>query len=315
MAGFQTGGGDSMSFQLFLAVLAGAAFSLIAVAYRSNSARGAAPAFAAVGMGVAGVAWFALRSFWGSDAPGFDAPGLVWGWGLLNGLAQGFAVYLYRVGLRHGPLGPIWCAGNLTFVTPAVFAACFLGESMNAWQGAGMAAAFLCVVVSSVGHGEEPGAKGAHRATALQRLLYGGVLLGLGALTGLVGVGLKHMSVTLRDGVALNPHYNDCFMLGMYAMLTVCVGAEAWKSGRPAMRPVLLVRNGLLAGFGSVVGMVLTARVSDMPGGTGFAVVSVSTVLGGALITSFVFGEKRNPAWYATLALAVAAVLLFNKAG
>jgi drug/metabolite transporter (DMT)-like permease len=304
-----------MSIELLLAVVAGAAFSLIALAYRSNSAQGVAPAFAAIGFGLGGLAWFGLRSFYGSDAPGLGAPGLVWVWGLLVGLSQGALIYLYRVGLQHGPLGPLWCAGSLTFVSPAIFSAFFLREQLNGWQRAGMAAAFLCVVVSSLGHGEEPAAAGTRRATAGQRLLFGALLLAMVFLTGLLGVVLKHMAVTLRAGAPLNPRYNDCFMLGMYASLTVCVLAEIWKSARPAARPKLLIRNALLAGVGSVVGMVLTARVSDMAGGIGFALISVSCVLAGALVTSFVFGEKRNPAWYATLVLAVAAVLLFNMAG
>jgi drug/metabolite transporter (DMT)-like permease len=303
-----------MTFQLLLAVLAGFSFSLIAVAYRSNSARGIPPAFAAVGMGLAGVLWFGYRSFAGADAPGPGAPAMVWVWGAVNGLAQGFAVYLYRVGLRHGPLGPVWCAGNLTFVTPALYAVLLLSESLSGLQTAGMLCAFLCVAVSSMGHGEEPGPNGAARATAAQRLVYGGVLLALVFLTGLVGVGLKHMTATIRDGAPLNPRYNDCFMLGMYAVLTVCVLAEAVKHGGPRVSRFRLALTGLTAGVGSVGGMVLTSKVSGLPGGVGFAVISVSAVMAGALITSFGFHEKRGRAWYATLVFAVASVILFNLA-
>ena len=303
-----------MTVQLLLAMLAGLSFSLIAIAYRSNSARGIPPSFAAVGMGLAGVLWFGFRSFSGAGAPGWDAPALVWIWGAINGLAQGFSVYLYRVGLRHGPLGPVWCAGNLTFVTPALYAVALLNEALIPLQMAGMAAAFLCVAVSSMGHGEEPGPRGVARASARQRLLYGGVLLGLVFLTGLVGVGLKHMTVAVQGGVPLNPRYNDCFMLGMYIVFSVCVLGESLKFGRPAASWKRLGVNGLIGGVGSVGGMVLTSKVSALPGGIGFAVVSVSSVLAGALITSFGFHEKRGRAWYATLALAVLSVVLFNLA-
>ena len=299
-----------MTIQVILAVASGLAFSLVAVAYRSNSARGVPPAFAALGMGLAGTLWFGYRSFAAAGAPGLHAPGLVWAWGIANGLAQTAVVYLYRVGLRHGPLAPVWCAGNLTFVTPVLYAMAMLGEWPSARQAAGMGAAFLCVVVSSLGHGEEPGTDGPHRATPAQRLLYGGVLLGMVLLTGLLGVGLKHLAAVTRGGVPLNPLYNDCFMLGMYAVLTVGVAAEVWRFGRPAASMGRLAANGLIAGTGSVVGMALTAVVSDTPGGVAFAVISVSAVLGGALITSFGFREKRGPAWYATLALAVAAIIL-----
>lgn len=301
-----------MSIQLLLAVLAGLSFSLIAIAYRSNSARGIPPAFVAVGMGFAGLIWFGLRSFAGAHAPGPDAPAFVWIWGCINGLAQGLAVYLFRVGLKHGPMGPLWCAANLTFITPALFAIFMLGEALNGFQLGGMAAAFLCVVVSSLGHGEEPAPNGVVRATAGQRLLYGGMLLVMILATGLVGVALKHMAATVREGAPLNPLYNDCFMLGMYGVLTICVAVESWRYGRPAKDVGRVVLNGVIGGVGSVVGMILTAKVSDLPGGVGFAVLSVSAVLGGALITSFGFHEKRGRAWYATLVLAVLSVVLFN---
>lgn len=304
-----------MSFQLILALLAGLFFSLIALAYRLNAARGVPPAFAALVMGAAGILWFGVRSFAGADAPGWDAPAMVWIWGAVNGLAQAFTVHLYRVGLRHGPLAPLWCAGNLTFVTPALYAILLLSEPLSGMQMAGMAAAFLCVTVSSMGHGEEPGpAGGAARASFRQRLFYGSILLTLTLLTGLVGVALKHMTATFQQGVPLNPRYNDCFMLGMYFAMTLCLLDMIRKHGRPSISWARLTLNGSIGGVGSVVGMVLTAKVSDLPGGVGFAVLSVSSVLGGALITSFGFHEKRGRAWYATLALAVLSVVLFNMA-
>jgi drug/metabolite transporter (DMT)-like permease len=301
-----------MTFDLCLALAAGVAFSLIAIAYRSNAALGFPPAFAALGMGVAGTLWFGFRSFWGEHAPGPEAPALVWAVGMVCGAAQGMLVFLYRIGLRRGPLAPLWCAGNLAFVTPAIYSLTVLGDRLNPLQAAGMGAAFLCVAVSSLGHGEEPGSTGPQRATPVQRLLYGCVLLAMVLLTGLVGAGLRHMAVTKSGGVPLNPLYNDCFLMGLYAALMICAIVETWRHGYPRANAGRVTRNGLIAGTGSVVGMVLTAVVSDMPGAIGFAAISVSSVLAGALITSFGFHERRGPAWYATLALAVAAVLLFN---
>ncbi len=58
--------------------------------------------------------------------------------------------------------------------------------------------------------------------------------------------------------------------------------------------------------------MTLTGVVSRLPGGIGFAVIAVASVVAGSLITSFGFGERRTPAWWATVGLAVLAVLLFN---
>lgn len=304
-----------MPIQLMIALAAGLAFSLIAVAYRSNAARSVPPCFVGAGMGLAGALWFGFRSFAGAAAPGPEAPALVWGWGVANGAAQGIVVWLYREGMRRGPLGPVWCAGNLTFVTPAIVSVGLLGERLSGLQMAGMAAAFLCVTVSSLGHGEEPGEGGVRRATAGQRLVYGSILLGLVLLTGLVGVALKHMAAVARDGAPLNPRFNDCFMLGMYGVLLAVTGTEVWRHGFPKTGAGRVGWNGLMASTGSVLGMVLTARISGLPGGVGFAVIAVASVLGGALITAFVFRDRRGPAWYATLLLAVASVVLFNLAG
>jgi drug/metabolite transporter (DMT)-like permease len=302
-----------MTALLVEAIVAGVAFSLIALAYRSGAARGVPPSFAAMGMGLAGTFWFGWRSFAGTEAPGWDAPAVVWVWGLVNGLAQGGAVRLFRAGFKHGPLAPVWCAANLTFVTPALFAVGLMGERLIGLQWAGMAAACGCVVVSAAGHGEEPGEGHPHRAVPRERLLYGGILLGLILLTGLVGVALKHMTVLQRNGIPMNPRWNDCFMLSLYGALLVTVFGESLRHGRPAGVAVgWLAGNGLLAAFGSIAGMTLTARVSRLPGGMGFAAIGVATVLIGVLIGALGFGEKRGPAWYATVALAVAAVILFK---
>lgn len=293
-----------------LAVVAGVAFSAIAWAYRSGAAHGIATCFAAVGMGLAGVLWFSVRSFLGPDAPGLEAPPLVWVLGLTNGLAQGCVVYLIRVGLRYGPMAPLWCASSLIFVTPAVYSVWRLGDRLNGFQVAGMTAVMVCVVTASLGRQED----GAPRTTGpKQKLAYLGMLAVLVLLNGLGGAMLKYMAATEWRGVPLNPLFNNCFMLGVYGALLVWVGMEAARHGRPTAGVGRVAVYAVVAGVGSVVGMALTSLVSRLSGGTGFAIIAVSAVLSGSLITSFGFGERRGKAWWTTVALAVAAVILFSR--
>ncbi len=301
-----------MTESVVLAVVAGMAFSAIAWAYRAGAAHGIATCFAAVGMGLAGVLWFGVRSFLGADAPGLEAPPLVWYWGVANGLAQGYIVYLFRIGLQHGPLAPLWCASSLMFVTPAVYAVGLLGERLNGFQIAGMLAAFACVVAASLGQRED----NAPRATGLkQKLAYLVMLVVLMVLNGLGGAILKYMAATEWHGAPLNPRFNNCYMLGVYGALLVWVGTAAIRTGRPAAGLGRVTGYATLAGAGSVIGMALTSLVSRLAGGTGFAIIAVSAVLTGSLITSFGFQERRGRAWWATVALAVAAVILFNRGG
>jgi uncharacterized membrane protein len=300
-----------MTLHLLMAMAAGLAFSLIAVAYRACSARGIAPCFPAMGMGLAGMIVFGFRSFAGPDAPGYDAPAAAWIWGAINGAAQGFSVYLYRLGLQRGPLGPVWCASNLTFVTPALFAVAAADERLSSTQIAGMAAAVLCVVAAAMGHRSDAGPSGQVSAWRA-KFVYAGILALLVFLCGLVGVGLKHLAMLTHHGVPVNPRWNDCFMLGLYTALLAWVAASSAACGRPTGHTGALAGYSLLAAAGSVAGMALTARVSDWPGGIGFAVLAVTAVLAGSLIASFGFGEKRGPFWYLTLALATAALILFQ---
>ena len=48
-----------------------------------------------------------------------------------------------------------------------------------------------------------------------------------------------------------------------------------------------------------------------MPGGIGVGISATASLLTIALIAAFVFHERRTPAWYATIVLAIAGVLLF----
>ncbi len=295
-----------------MAIIAGLAFSLIAVAYRACSTKGISPSFPAIGMGLAGTLYFAFRSFAGADAPGYDAPVVVWIWGVANGVAQGLMVHLYRIGLQSGPLAPLWCAGSLTFVTPALFAVFVAGEHLSKAQSVGMGLAFLCVITAAMGRRSEAGPARARRAWRA-KLLFAGILLLMVVMTGLTGIALKHMAMLQHRGLPMNPTWNNCFMLGMYAMLMVWTAISSAGHGRPRGTTKTLLLYSLLAGVGSVVGMILTAILSNLPGGTGFAALAVTAVLAGSLISSFCFGEKRDLFWYITLSLAAAALPLFQR--
>lgn len=299
------------SVLLLVAVGAGVAFSAIGWAYRAGAARGIPTCFVAVGMGLVGVAWFGWRSFGVPNPPGLTAPPLVWGWGVANGLAQGYCVYLYRAGIRRGPFAPLWCAGNLVFVTPALFSLLLLGERINAMQTVAMVAAGLCVVTAALGQEGDKQPSGVAKGRSAWAP-YLAMLTAMMALTGLCGAGLKHMAVVEWQGTPLNPRFTDCFMLGMYAALLVWVLAEAAMHRRGAVSGGRIVCLAAVAGAGSVTGMTLTGAVSRLPGGIGFAVIAVASVFAGSLITSFGFGERRTQAWWATVGLAVLAVLLFN---
>lgn len=299
---------------LLVAVIGGVSFSVIAWSYRAGDARGIPPCFVALGLGLVGSLWFAWRSFGVGQAPGWSAPAQVWLLGALNGIAQGCAISFYRAGLRHGPMAPLWCAANLVFVVPAIYALAVLGERLHGMQQAGMLVALLTVGMASLVRQSAGGTVAQPSGKPPHPVIYPAILLVLVVLPGLTGVSLIYLAATEHGGLALNPRYNDCFMLGLYGFLLIWVGVEALTYRRPIPSIRRAVGYAALAGTGSAVGMTLMAIVSRMPGGIGFATTAVSAILIGALLSSFGFGERRGAAWWATVGLAAGSVLLFNLA-
>jgi len=113
-------------------------------------------------------------------------------------------VYGVRQALRMGPLSPMWCALNLSFVPVILFAQVFLREPVTLLGILAVAVAVVAVILGSLRGqpGKRPGAaKTASSASASASkpratrmfILYGLLLFGLLAANSVINIGIKEL--------------------------------------------------------------------------------------------------------------------------
>jgi len=314
------------------AVLSGVGFGCLGVAYRLGQARGVTPTQIGLVIAAAGCAVFGGTV--GSEE--WAAPAVVWVLGIGVGISQYLVLKLIRPALARGSLSALWCAVNLGFIIAVAYAALFLGERPGLLQQAGIAAAVACVAVASAGQQPAEGGLRSSQCRTADRLAYGLLLLLILVLTGLSPAFLKYLSahpaVALEgprvlpvgaggaDGQAalggsLMREFGHFYYLIFYAVFAVLILADLAITGAIKARMGTAARVGLLGAAGSVVGMWAWAAASPLPAAVLFTVSSVVSLLLAAAVSVTAFGEKRSLAWYATVGLAVAAVVLVSARG
>ncbi len=119
-------------------------------------------------------------------------------------------------------------------------------------------------------------------------------------------------AMQLPTGQTYEARFGDCYMMAAYAALGLVVLADMLRlRGRlPALRP--WVACGSLTAAGSVVGTWAMYAAAARPAVIVFPVSAVTSLLLAAAVSVFVFGERRTPALYTTVGLAVAAIVLVN---
>jgi drug/metabolite transporter (DMT)-like permease len=290
-----------------LAILAGACFSIVAIAYRLGAPRGVGPVHVMGTCSLLGAAFFGVQAL---GAPGGGAGTLVVALGLLAGVTQYALLPLIRAALRLGPLSPLWCVLMLSFIPTTLYAALALGETLGPLNYAAMAAAVLCVGLACVGKGGSAAGVG---AGPRHRLRYAAVLAAMLMIGAVAGVCLKELD-SRGDGAGgtLLARHRDAYIAVMYAAIAACAVTDVTLTrGRPASWR-WTIGLGLMAAAGSLTGMSLLVRAAVLPAAVVFTLNSVSSIVFTSLVAAALLGEKRTWSWYATLACGLLAVALSN---
>ena len=296
--------------RLALAFCSGLAFSCIGVGYRAAQARKVTAAQVACVICLVGVGYFAVLP---QSRPWSSVPGENRVMAGIAGAGQCTSLKMIGPALARGPLSPMWCALNLGFVITIGYARLFLGERVSPLGYLGMLAAIACVMAASSRPQPAPSGEAAATSSLRARLTYGTILLVMLVGNSLWLLSIKHFSVrTLPNGQSYLSVFGHQFTLAVYLVLGLFALGEVARTRRTLgpWPPWLLL--GGLAAAGSVLGTHALNTCASLPAAVVVTINNVVSLLFAALISVLIFRERRTPSWYATIGLAVAAVVLVN---
>jgi len=293
-----------------LAFVAGAASAAIGIAYRMGHARGVHTFYIALCMVLGGLVVFGPRCL---SADLAQVPGWVWAVGVATGLGQYVTMAMVRPALALGGLTGLWCATGLGFLPATVYARWAFGEQIPPLRGLGVVVGIACVVAASLRHNERrPRVEDPARAQGAGGVAAYGAILGLILLSnGLLTMGVKDLSARPAGADAsYMARFGDVYYLILYATIGVLIGIHLWLQKGPGVSLRRLAPAGLLAAAGSVLAMGSLQACGVLPAALVFTIFGVVSILGAAVVSVIAFGEKPTGLWIATVALAVAAVVL-----
>jgi len=292
----------------FLAALSGLFLSIIGVTFRWGQSKGVVPLHIATCMGIFGAIFFGFKADWSLMR---ELPRFIYIIAIANGLGQIVAMELTKHSLRRGPLSPVWCAMNLTFLLVTLYAAFMFGEKITLTQYLAIGAGFISVAfASTIGGGtQEKIVVSLH-----DKIIYGLMLVLILITNSIIFIAIKDLSTRIIPGTELTwlGKYTANIYFIFYTVLAFSTGAVvvAQKSRPTAWK--YLFGLGLLAGIGSIGGMFLLSLCARYPAAIVFTVNGMIIILGGALASVAFFGEKAGRAWYGTIGFGIAAVFLAN---
>lgn len=293
---------------LFLAVLAGIAYSLSGVAYRFGAKGRLNSRQVLFPVTVLSCLVFFRRGCLEDASWQFLA--LAAG----AGAAQYFMVFFFQLALRRGPLTPMWCALMLCFVPVILYAGVFLKEPVTPFQVGSIVLAAAAVIAAAYSNSKTPEASDPKvDAAAPERkrrkisLVYVVILLMLPALNGFSNIALKTASAM--------PEYKgaeNLYMTVFFGMPAVLIFLEfLFTRGWPRLSRYLAVST-LLGAGGNSLGMWLLSLAVTAPAALVFTALNTASILSAGILSVTFFGEKRTPAWYWMVVLSVGAIVLSN---
>lgn len=291
-----------------ITAFSGLCMALIGVAYQLAARRQAPAACIAAMMGVVGAIIFGVKTLNGG---GFHLPGLVIALGVVSGATQYVTLQFIGMALKRGPLTPLWCATNLFFLLPVIYAGMFLGESPRLWQYVGIALGVGAVVVGSANHRSDPSHTPAAKGRA--RVIYLLALVGALVFNSALSVGIKVLEKSgAPGGPSLLKLHGDAFLFLSYAVIGGCILVEltvgrAWRHFTPGV-----IGYGLMAAVSSVLALWGMTAAAALPSAILFTVTGVLAVMGAAVLSVLFFAEEANGAWWVMMALCAGAVALVN---
>lgn len=288
-----------------LAALSGACFALIGVAYRYGEDHDTQPHHILLVCAIVGAGLFGAMSLDQWDS----APSRMWLWGLGAGLSQYALVKLLGVGLRMGPLSPLWCALMLAFVPVILFAAVAHGEPLGRMDLLAVLAAGACVVTGSFKKQVEV-SQAARGPAGARRWLYGLVLLGAMLLNSVANVAMKVLNHGDEAGGSNVALYGNVFRASLYAGLGLAIVSEMLLRRRFGAPLGWTLGLGTVAACGSVAGLWALSVAAAGPAAMVFPLSNAVSIVVASVASVTLFPEKADRIWLATVGLGVLAAAL-----
>ena len=293
-----------------MAALSGICFTGIGTAYKLGSSRGVSTCHILLGLCVVGMAACAPPAF----SSQMHAPALVWILGVVAGLSQYVTIRLIGKGLSLGSLSVVWCIVSLSFF-PVIPYACFLfHKALDLPQWLGLLAAFACVLTASWGSKPQvptgiltPGVKAPPHRRLLFLLVLASILMG----NSISNILQNHLSQTPLDSSSKYLEtYGAIWMFILYASAGIAALVDLAVRRKFAAPLKWVVALGAMSGISSVLGIRLQNVVSMHP--MSFAINGSVGIIAAAVLSVLFFKERISPAWHATIAMGILAVVLGN---
>jgi drug/metabolite transporter (DMT)-like permease len=291
---------------LSLPILSGVAFAVIGIAYRQGQRRGLTALHIVLHMALWGAVFFAL----GTSAESWaEAPTLILTLGLVCGITQWLTAILIGCALRLGPLSPMWCALNLTFLPVTIHSAVFFDEPVLPVKIAGLGLAIVTVILASL-RTQDPKGEPSHLVSAP---LYGLLLVALLLFNSVMHVSIKHLgTVAISEGETLMTAFGPVFFTCLYIALFIPIAVQhALRRDRRALSRAGWTW-GSVAGIGSIGGVGFLALSASLPGAVVFTLSAVFSILGAGIASVTLFGERASAVWFAMMGTAVVSVVLVS---
>ncbi|GEM_PF-486499 len=297
---------------VLLTVISGIGFGLIGIMFRMGQNRNVIPIHISMCMGIAGAIFFGVQVHWHQF---FHLPLLALLLPIISSLGNLASMHFTKVSLSKGPLSPLWCAMNLTFLIVVVYSSIIFSETILPFQIAALVAGVLCVGFAS-NLGNEPKNDDTDPARSTNdKLIYAGALLIVLLGNSMAFVILKDLGTrTIATGINttyLMEYRSSIYFLMYLSMAITCLALVLIQKAKPDSIGDLL-KFGSVAAIGSIVGMLLLGFAAALPAAFIFTINGMISILVGVIASVAAFGEKRTPAWYGTVGFGILAVILAN---
>ena len=287
----------------FLSLISGVFSGFIGIGYRLGSKGNVFPIQTALILDTAGVIFFSTLAKWQ-----YNLPPLVWILGIVAGLTQYATVRILRETLRMGPLSPAWCAIGLSFMPALVYCWFFRGETPTVWQVFSVIATIGAIVAASIGNSKNAG-ESRKLESKKAGFIYGTLLVLMLFLCGIIYIIFKYATFVNYGDSNLFDTFRNQMMAIIYlflmlpALLDLSI-SKTWIFNKYFFFGGAFVMIGGIGSYG------IQLLIMNAPAVLVFALPGVTSVLFASLISVFVFHEKRSCYWYATVIMAVLAILL-----
>ena len=294
-----------------ITIISGIGFGMIGVMFRMGQNRNVIPIHISMCMGIAGAIFFGIQMDWTGL---FHLPLLAFLLPVVSSFGNLASMHFTKVSLSRGPLSPLWCAMNLTFLTVVIYSSIIFSEAILPFQYLALLAGILCVVFASK-LGAQPKDNKNSKISIKDRLIYTGALLIVLLGNSMAFVIIKDLGTRTiaagTDVTYLMEYRSSIYFLMYLSMSITCLGLVIIQKAKPDSIGDL-IKIGSVAAVGSIVGMLLLGFAAALPAALIFTINGMISILVGVIASVLAFGEKRTSAWYGTVGFGILAVILAN---